>query len=86
MRHALAPGGGDPADFDPDDCATQRNLSDAGRDPARRIGAALRDRLSAASRTNAAAVSMEAFTSVWCRCRESAELLGFGEVQPFAAL
>ncbi|MBG20438.1 MAG: histidine phosphatase family protein, partial [Rhizobiales bacterium] len=32
MRHALAPGTGDPADFELDDCSTQRILSDAGRD------------------------------------------------------
>lgn len=42
MRHALAPGTGDPAGFDPDDCTTQRNLDARGRDQARRIGAALR--------------------------------------------
>lgn len=42
MRHALAPGTGDPADFERGDCATQRNLSEAGREQARRIGRRLR--------------------------------------------
>ncbi|MBU2091202.1 MAG: histidine phosphatase family protein, partial [Alphaproteobacteria bacterium] len=39
FRHALAPGGGDPDGFRVEDCATQRNLNDAGREQARRIGA-----------------------------------------------
>ena len=38
MRHAIAPGGGDPPGFRLDDCATQRNLSEEGRAQARRIG------------------------------------------------
>ena len=39
LRHALAPGTGDPAAFALGDCSTQRNLSEAGRVQARRIGA-----------------------------------------------
>lgn len=39
MRYADAPGAGDPASFDIENCATQRNLSDRGRQQARRIGA-----------------------------------------------
>ena len=42
MRHALAPGTGDPADFRIDDCSTQRNLDDRGRAQARAIGDAFR--------------------------------------------
>jgi Phosphohistidine phosphatase SixA len=42
-RHARAPGGGDPADFDVEDCATQRNLSAAGRRQAVRMGRQLRE-------------------------------------------
>ncbi|NDA90383.1 MAG: hypothetical protein EBY20_05700 [Alphaproteobacteria bacterium] len=38
LRHALAPGSGDPANFRLDDCSTQRNLSDEGRQDARDIG------------------------------------------------
>jgi len=42
LRHALAPGTGDPQDFNLSDCASQRNLSGEGRDQAKRIGARLR--------------------------------------------
>lgn len=38
MRHALAPGTGDPAGFELDECSTQRNLDDRGRAQARRTG------------------------------------------------
>lgn len=38
MRHAQAPGSGDPPGFDINDCATQRNLSDRGRQQAGRVG------------------------------------------------
>ena len=77
MRHALAPGTGDPGNFALGDCSTQRNLNDAGRDQARRIGAALRD---------ADIIPTHVFTSEWCRCRETAELLDLGEVTPLPAL
>jgi len=78
MRHALAPGTGDPAEFDVEDCATQRNLSDTGRDQARRIGEALRAQLPDAV--------IASYSSAWCRCRETAELLGFGDVTMLPAL
>ena len=68
---ALAPGIGDPDEFSIDDCSTQRNLSDEGRDQARRIG----DRF----RAHGIAVS-QVYSSQWCRCRETAKLLGLGEV------
>ncbi|MGR3547141.1 MAG: histidine phosphatase family protein, partial [Roseovarius sp.] len=42
MRHALAPGTGDPAAFRLGDCATQRNLDARGRAQAQETGAALR--------------------------------------------
>ena len=38
LRHALAPGNGDPANFNLKDCATQRNLDETGRMQARGIG------------------------------------------------
>ena len=76
MRHARAPGTGDPANFRPSDCATQRNLDDTGREQARRIGARLRE----------AGVSVPVFTSEWCRTRETADLLGMGPVWPLPAL
>ena len=39
IRHAIAPGGGDPINFDINDCSTQRNLSDEGTKQSKRIGA-----------------------------------------------
>ncbi|MGF1501647.1 MAG: histidine phosphatase family protein [Paracoccaceae bacterium] len=77
MRHALAPGGGDPAHFRLGDCATQRNLDGRGRDQARRTGAEMRARGIAFDRV---------LTSQWCRCRETAELLGAGPVEELPAL
>ncbi|MEX2629962.1 MAG: histidine phosphatase family protein [Tistlia sp.] len=77
LRHAEAPGTGDPAGFQIDDCATQRNLDEAGRAQARRIGARFRDQGIERARV---------FTSRWCRSRETAELLGLGPVEELAPL
>ena len=38
IRHAYAPGGGDPENFDINDCATQRNLNESGRIQSKKIG------------------------------------------------
>ena len=74
MRHAIAPGGGDPAGFVLGDCRTQRTLSDQGRAQARAIGDRLR----------AAGLRFDVIlTSEWCRTRETAELLGLGPVTAF---
>ena len=78
MRHALAPGTGDPAGFALGDCATQRNLSDEGRAQARKIGARIADALDDAP--------VEVFSSAWCRCLETAGLLGLGEPTALAPL
>ena len=77
MRHALAPGAGDPPDFALEDCSTQRNLSQKGRDQAVRIGAEARANGIVAARV---------LSSQWCRCLETAELLGLGQVEPLPAL
>ena len=77
MRHALAPGTGDPDDFRIDDCATQRNLNGEGRAQARRIGEAFR--------RNGVDVD-RVLSSQWCRCLETAELLTVGDVEAFPAL
>ncbi len=77
MRHALAPGVGDPANFDLEDCSTQRNLDDRGRDQARQIGTAMRE----------AGVQFDAvWTSQWCRCVDTAELLDMGTPEEVPAL
>lgn len=72
MRHATAPGIGDPASFRLGDCATQRNLDRRGRDEAEAIGAAIRARGVPVTRV---------LTSQWCRARETARLLGLGTVR-----
>jgi len=77
MRHALAPGTGDPSNFQLDDCSTQRNLSDAGRRQARRTGEAFREN---------GIKTAKVYSSQWCRCLETARLLGFGEVTPLPSL
>lgn len=77
LRHANAPGTGDPADFALGDCSTQRNLDEEGRRQARRLGARLRER-GVQDRT--------VYTSRWCRCSETAELLDAGPVEPLTGL
>jgi phosphohistidine phosphatase SixA len=77
IRHALAPGTGDPADFTIGDCSTQRNLSDRGRAQARDIGRWLREQGVAAARI---------YSSQWCRCLETARLIGLGPVEELPAL
>jgi broad specificity phosphatase PhoE len=77
VRHATAPGTGDPANFRLGDCSTQRNLSEAGRSEARALGERLRD---------AGIAEAQVYSSQWCRCLETAELLGLGEVEPLPIL
>ncbi len=77
LRHALAPGSGDPKNFDLDDCQTQRNLDDTGRRQARAIGKRI-----AAAKLNLAGI----YSSEWCRCLETALLLDLGTVTPFDGL
>lgn len=77
MRHAIAPGTGDPASFKLDDCTTQRNLSDEGRDQARQTGDLFRQQ---------GVEVTQVLSSQWCRCLETAELMALGEVQPFPPL
>lgn len=72
LRHGDAPGRNEPASFDLNDCTTQRNLSDNGRDEAREMGDALRAR-----GVNVARV----LSSRWCRTHETAELLNLGPVE-----
>ena len=63
IRHAYAPGGGDPNNFDIKDCNTQRNLSDIGKIQAKKIGAFFRD--------NNIPIK-QIYSSEWCRCKETA--------------
>lgn len=77
FRHALAPGVGDPAGFELTDCQTQRNLSEQGRQQAIKMGEKLRE---------LGIVEADVFSSEWCRCLETAELLGFGAPKKLIAL
>ena len=73
MRHTDAPGGvGDPPGFRVDECATQRNLSEKGRQDATKIG----------SRLQREGVAFEKIlSSPWCRCIDTAKLLSMGAVE-----
>ena len=77
MRHALAPGFGDPANFALDDCNTQRNLDSVGRQQALAIGAELKR-----SKT----FFTEVLSSEWCRSKETTELLNLQEWATFSGL
>ena len=77
MRHALAPGYGDPDDFQIEDCDTQRNLDAAGRRQAEAIGRYFREH----QITFTAILS-----SRWCRCTQTAELLNYGSWSEFDGL
>lgn len=78
LRHATTtPGIGDPPGLRLGDCATQRNLSDAGRAEARRIGAWFeRHRL----------VPAQVRSSAWCRCIDTARLAFGDDVRHWAPL
>jgi len=77
MRHALAPGIGDPAGYKLQDCKSQRNLDATGRAQAQKTGQWLK-----AQGVGNALV----FTSAWCRCKETAENLAFGTPELEASL
>lgn len=77
IRHALAPGTGDPSNFTLGRRETQRNLSQEGRNQAKRIGDLFR-----VHGINKARV----FSSEWYRCQDTAELLDLGPVNPLPAL
>jgi phosphohistidine phosphatase SixA len=77
MRHAATVSGvGDPPRFELRDCATQRNLSEVGRQESRRVGAAFRARGIPVGRV---------LSSEWCRCFETARL-AFGSAELWPAL
>lgn len=78
IRHASTEAGlGDPPGFKLGNCATQRNLSEAGREEARRLGRLLKFR--AISFTTAR-------SSQWCRCQETARLAFGEEPEPWPLL
>ena len=65
IRHAFAPGSGDPSNFNIKNCNTQRNLNDEGRNQAKLIGLFFKKNT----------IPIEGvFSSEWCRCRETASI------------
>jgi phosphohistidine phosphatase SixA len=73
IRHGNAPPGygGDPPGFRIDDCTTQRNLDERGREQARALGEAFRSRGVRVDRVE---------SSPWCRCLETARMMAVGPV------
>ena len=65
IRHAYAPGGGDPNNFDINDCDTQRNLNHSGKLQAKKIGNFFKKNKIPIHRV---------ISSEWCRCKETAFL------------
>ena len=65
IRHAYAPGNGDPAGFNLNDCSTQRNLSEDGRKQAQHIGEFF---------TKNKIEIDKVLSSEWCRCKETAKI------------
>jgi phosphohistidine phosphatase SixA len=77
FRHALAPGFGDPSNFRVDDCSTQRNLDARGREQSKTIGLQFK-KLGFSSDV--------VYSSPWCRCLETAQLMDIGPVNSFDGL
>lgn len=77
LRHAIAPGFGDPENIKIGDCNTQRNLDDSGRKQSIEIGNWLR-------KNNIKPKAI--YSSQWCRCLETARLLNLGEVNELSSL
>ena len=76
IRHALAPGGGDPDGFNINDCKTQRNLNEVGINQSKKIGKIFRD--------NKIPIDI-VLSSEWCRCKDTA-FHAFGRFKEFSAL
>tara|TARA_B100001093_G_C26813951_1_gene1008813 strand:+ start:512 stop:1075 length:564 start_codon:yes stop_codon:yes gene_type:complete len=76
IRHALAPGGGDPVGFKLNDCKTQRNLNQVGIDQSKRIGKLFKD--------NKVPID-QVLSSQWCRCKDTAKY-AFKKFKEFSAL
>lgn len=77
MRHADAPGYGDPQGYQLNQCSTQRNLGERGRKQAQAIGEWL---------AKQGITKAQVYSSAWCRCFDTAALLNKGAVTKEAAL
>ena len=65
IRHAYAPGNGDPNNFNLNDCSTQRNLNSIGQKQASDIGEFFS--------VNKIKI-YKVLSSEWCRCKETADI------------
>ncbi len=77
LRHALAPGNGDPQNFNVNDCSTQRNLDQVGISQSRMIGNAFK-KLGIKFTT--------IYSSFWCRCKDTALNMEVGEFKTHDSL
>ena len=77
IRHAYAPGNGDPDDFKLRNCSTQRNLNQQGREQALKIGEFLKAQN---------VIGPEVYSSQWCRCLETAKHMDIAPVIELSGL
>ena len=77
IRHAIAPGNGDPPNFDILDCSTQRNLDQVGIDQSRMLGNTLK---------KIGIKFSKIYSSFWCRCQDTVLNMGVGEFKTHAGL
>ncbi len=76
IRHALAPGNGDPENFELQNCSTQRNLNEIGIQQSKKIGLIFKK--------NEIKID-NIYSSEWCRCKDTAKY-AFDEFETFDAL
>ena len=76
IRHALAPGGGDPEGFKINDCKTQRNLNKDGIEQSKNIGKLFKEHK---------ILIDQVLSSQWCRCKDTAKY-AFKNYEEFSAL
>ena len=76
IRHAIAPGNGDPENFNIKDCSTQRNLSENGINQSKKIGLFFKN--------NKIKID-KVLSSEWCRCKDTAKY-AFKNFETFDAL
>jgi len=76
IRHAIAPGNGDPNNFDINDCSTQRNLDKKGITQSKKIGQFFKN--------NKIKID-KVLSSEWCRCKDTAKY-AFKNFETFNAL
>ena len=76
IRHALAPGNGDPENFELQNCSTQRNLNEIGIQQSKKIGLIFKK--------NEIKID-NIYSSEWCRCKDTAKY-AFDDFETFEAL